>query len=336
MALLYIISILLLIYGIFAVARNRFFEGEEEAQTMPGAAKALTFGAILFAFTLVFDAAIIVVDGQEIAVRETPNGISENEVMPGWKFVPPWHNFHYLDNTIWVYNTQAMEQNSEGSSQDHTIWATTKSDSLNTIGSKIGLDVSVSWKIDPTYGSWIYQNLGNQMGEEGYSWISEYIIKPSVNSAVNSSVRQYSVFQANNNRDKIQQQMKEIITEELSSSHLICMDVQIRGVHFDSGLEAKIKETQIARQEAERQKEVTKQITEQEAQAIKKKNIAITEAQGKAEAIKLSAQALEQNPKLVEFEYVKALQMSAEQGVKIVPDMVLGNSSNMFYSLPNK
>ncbi len=334
MILVYILSILAIAYGIVSYVKTRAERNNgDDPVPFPRAKNALVLGVTAFIAVMILDQFLLTLDGQEIAVIETPKGVSESEVGPGgWHFIPPWYKTHLMDNTVWVYSTAAQAEEQD----DQPIWATTKSDSANTIGPKIGLDISVAWKINPKQGSWIYQNLGNQLDDDGYTWINTYIIKPAVNSAVNSAVLKYTVFQANNNRGLIQQEIKAYIMEELKANNLIAMDVQLRGVHFDSGLEEKVKQTQIARQEAERQKEVTKQIAELELQAIKNKNIAITEAQGKAEAIKLSAMALEQNPKLVEFEYVKALQMSAEQGVKIVPDMVLGNSSNMFYSLPNK
>lgn len=334
MILIYVLSVLLIAYGAISYVRTRIQRNNRETEVpLPEARRALIIGVFAFVGVLILDMFLLRIDGQEIAVVETPTGVSENELGPGgWHFVPPWYNTHNMDNTVWVFNTSSEAEDS----QDQPIWATTKSDSANTIGPKIGLDISVSWKIDYTKGSWIYQNLGNQIGENGYTWINEYIIKPSVNSAVNSAVLHYTVFEANNNRNRIQEEVKNYVVRELAANNLIGLEVQIRGVHFDSGLEEKVKQTQIARQEAERQKEVTKQIAELELQAIKNKNIAITEAQGKAEAISLSAKALEQNPKLVEFEYVKALQMSAEQGIKIVPDMVMGSNANMFYSLPGR
>lgn len=345
MFLLYLIAIILLIYGIINVVRKFALEDEYKReyprdyrtehpfvyQALPFASKALVIGIFIFIGTIVLDLFLIKVPGQQIAIKETPKGVSEKEMNPGWYISGPWNTFHYLDNTIWVWST-----NLKGSEEADamTIWSPTKGDSINTIGSKIGFDFSLNWKIDPAYGSWIYQNLGIQDEDGSYSWIEQNIVSKAASSAIIDATKDYTIFEANNNRNEIQAKALTQLRKELALNHLILLEAQIRGVHFDPDLERKIQLTQVNKQEAQNQKEVTKQIAELEIQAVKHKNIAVTEAQGKAEAIRLSATALENSPKLVEYEYVKALQISAGQGVKIVPDMILGSSSNMLYQLP--
>src|SRR3989339_2255502 len=95
---------------------------------------------------------IVLIDAQQVGVLVTPSGVEDEELHTGWHVVMPWNDVHKMDKTVWVYT--CTDSQGEGA-KDHSdaIWAPTKD------GIKMGIDISVSWRIDPSMASWIYQNV---------------------------------------------------------------------------------------------------------------------------------------------------------------------------------
>jgi regulator of protease activity HflC (stomatin/prohibitin superfamily) len=86
----------------------------------------------------------------------------------------------------------------------------------------------------------------------------------------------------------------------LARNYLVLDEALLRNVRFSDEFQQAIEQKQVAQQEVRRMQFVLDQVD-------KERRRKIIEAEGEAESIRLKAAALSQNPRLVEYEYVKNL-----------------------------
>lgn len=294
-SILILIGILLLLYGIVALIINK---ANKSAGTkgLPYAKPSLITGLIIVA---VFSM-IVRIGGQEVGVVVTPLGIRDNELNTGWHIIMPWNSVYRMDKTQWVYTFSSTKQ--EGSKRDaDAIWAPTKD------GIKMGFDVSITWKIDPEYGSWIYANISEADGGDNgrYKWIEENIIRTKAKSVLALTVSEYTPIECySNKREEIQQRSFERLKKDFSEKHLILLQIDLREVFYNPEYETAINAKKLAEQEVLRLVEVTKQKEEQLKQSTIDKDIAIQKAQGESEALKIKGQSISTNPKIIQLEWI--------------------------------
>jgi regulator of protease activity HflC (stomatin/prohibitin superfamily) len=205
-----------------------------------------------------------------------------------------------MDKTVWVYT--CTNQKGEGSkNHEDAIWAPTKD------GIKMGIDVSVSWKINPAMASWIYQNVTeNDGGNSGrYLWLEENVIRTKLKSTLALSVSNYSPIEVySTKREVIQNDVIMRIRKEVEKYHLIVDQVDIREVYYNKEYETAINNKKLAEQEALRLVDVTRQKEELLKQAEINKNIAIQQAEGEAKALQIKGSSIASNPKIIELEWI--------------------------------
>ncbi|MBQ3733430.1 MAG: prohibitin family protein [Bacteroidales bacterium] len=124
------------------------------------------------------------------------------------------------------------------------------------------------------------------------------IVEPYIRSAVKSSFGNFNATQIVENRDKVRAQIESKLRETLDKRYFTNVHFQLVNIDFDDQFETAIKEKQVAEQNALKAKNVTIQIEEQAKQTKIK-------AEAEAEAIRIKANALEKNPRLVEYEAVQ-------------------------------
>lgn len=243
---------------------------------------------------------IVKIGGQEVGVVVTPSGVSDNELHTGWHIIPFWNDVKKMDRTVWVYTfTDAGDDNEQNKSD--AIWTPTKD------GIKMGLDLSVSWHIDPEYASWIYQNVAGNEGEASgkYIWIEDNIIRAKTKSALALTVSNFTPIEVySGKRQDIQDQVFKRLKEEMQFYHLVLDQVDIREVFYNKEYEQAINNKKLAEQEVMRLIEVTRQQEEKLKQAEINKNIAIELAEGEAKALQIKGSSIAQNPKIIELEWI--------------------------------
>lgn len=124
------------------------------------------------------------------------------------------------------------------------------------------------------------------------------IVEPYIRSAVKSSFGNFNATQIVENRDKVRFEIEKKLQATLDKRYFTNIHFQLVNIDFDDQFETAIKEKQVAEQNALKAKNVTIQIEEQAKQTKIK-------AEAEAEAIRIKANALEKNPKLVEYEAVQ-------------------------------
>lgn len=268
---------------------------------------------------------VVLIDAQQVGVVVTPNGVDENEIHTGWHLVAPWNDVHKMDKTVWVY-TCAQTTNEGAKPNADAIWAPTKD------GIKMGFDVSVSWRIEPSEASWIYQNVTeNDGGNTGrYIWLEENVIRPKLKSAMALTVSNYSPIEVYSiKREEIQNKVTERMKNEIAQYKLHLDNIDLREVYYNPEYEKAINDKKLAEQEALRLVEVTKQKEEQLKQAEIDKNIAIQKAEGEAKALQIKGASLSANPKMIQLEWINKWDGK-------LPTYLMGNGQGVILSLPNK
>ena len=238
-----------------------------------------------------------------------------------------------MDKTAQVYtcaNQTKVDRSSEdynsykaASTQSNTIWTPTVD------GIKMGFDISASWRIDPEYAWWIYDNVSELDGKANgrFYWLEENVIKAKLKSALALTTSKYTPIEVySNKREEIQQLTFEKMKKDIESYHLILEQIDIREVYYNEDYETAINQKKLEEQKALTLIEITKQKKELEAQALIDKNIAITQAEAEAEALKIKGQSISSNPRIVDLEWINKWDGK-------LPEYMLGDKNGVMLQL---
>jgi regulator of protease activity HflC (stomatin/prohibitin superfamily) len=333
MFLIGLLGFLLILYGIIAfiggklnisraaynAARtDKYDRAKPLWPVLPFYLPAIVLGIFLFISTLL----ITKVGPQDVGVVISPSGVRDMELHTGWHIVAPWNSVKFMDKTEWVY-TFSSKQTEGNVIGDDAIWVPTSD------GIKMGFDISVSWKINPNEASWIYQNISDMDGTEDarYKWIEENIIRTKVKSELALTVSTFTPIECySNKREEIQNVVFKRLAKELDTKKIQLIQVNIREVSYNPEYEKSINEKKLAEQKALTMKEVTKQKEEQLKQSEIDKNIAIQQAMGESEALKIKGQSITNNPKIIELEWINKWDGQ-------LPTYMMGNGQGIMLNL---
>jgi len=276
---------------------------------------------------------VVSIPAQECGVVVTPSGVQDHTYNTGWHFVLPIYKVETMDKTAQVYtcaNQVKVDRNSEdynsykaASTQSNTIWTPTVD------GIKMGFDISASWRIDPSYAWWIYDNVSELDGKENgrFYWLEENVIKAKLKSALALTTSKFTPIEVySNKREEIQQLTFEKMKKDIESYHLVLEQIDIREVYYNDEYEAAINQKKLEEQKALTLIEITKQKKELEAQALIDKSIAITQAEAEAEALKIKGQSISSNPRIVDLEWINKWDGK-------LPEYMLGEKNGVMLSL---
>jgi len=138
------------------------------------------------------------------------------------------------------------------------------------------------------------------------------IVVPFIRSAMKEAFGNFAATEIVENRDAVRREIEAQLRRTLDSNYFKNIQFQLVDIDFDDDFENAIKEKQVAEQNALKAKNVTIQVEEQAKQTKIK-------AEADAEAMRIKANALERNPKLVNYEAVQKWDGK-------MPQYMLGNS----------
>lgn len=254
---------------------------------------------------------VVSIPAQECGVVVTPGGVKPKTYNTGWHLILPIYTVETMDKTAQVYtcaNIVKVDPSSPeyrsykaNATQSSTIWTPTVD------GIKMGFDISASWRIDPEYAWWIYDNVSELDGRTNgrFYWLEENVIKAKLKSALALTTSKYTPIEVySNKREEIQQLTFEKMKKDIESYHLVLEQIDIREVYYNSDYETAINQKKLEEQKALTLIEITKQKKELEAQALIDKNIEITKAEAEAEALRIKGQSISSNPRIVDLEWI--------------------------------
>ena len=157
----------------------------------------------------------------------------------------------------------------------------------------------------------VRENVSKLMKNVGDDYHNRIVV-PFVRSAMKEAFGNFAATEIVENRDAVRREIEATLRRTLDSNYFTNIQFQLVDIDFDDQFENAIKEKQVAEQEALKAKNVTIQVEEK----AKQTKIA---AEAEAEAMRIKANALERNPKLVNYEAV--LKWDGK-----MPQYMLGNS----------
>ena len=310
-AFIILLSIVSIIWWIVATIVNKHTYGGKDGEIhLPDNVMFLVVGLVTFVVVQF----LAVIPAQECGVVVTPGGVKEESYPTGWHIVMPWYKVVKMDKTVQVYtcaslgsrsdaddNDRRMTEAKRNSVQGTTIWAPTVD------GIKMGFAISASWRIDPNYAWWIYDNVSelDDSNNGRFLWLEENVIKAKLKSSLALTASKYTPIEVySNKREEIQELTREKMKKDIQDYHLILEQIDIREVYYNDDYEKAINQKKLEEQKALTLIEVTKQKNELLKQADIDKNIEITKAEAEAKALQIKGQSISNNPRVVELEWI--------------------------------
>ena len=182
-------------------------------------------------------------------------------------------------------------------------------------GQRIFVDSSVIYQIEPSVATTIHKEWQHRYQED--------LILPQARGIIRDAVSQYRVDEVlSTKRFDMTDQITENLLEVMADNGLTLIDFVLRDITFTEEYAQSIEQKQIAEQQAlqaafvveskKQEAEQARQIAQGQADAavIASKGAAearLIEANAEAQALELIADALEDNPELIEYQYVLKL-----------------------------
>lgn len=323
-----IISVCFAVIAYFCIAKILNFSGKKNKENfhVPDSLLFLVIPLML----LIANAFLTIVPAQQCGVVIAPSGVKQETYHTGWHIIMPWYKVELMEKTAQVYTcakrttpVNGYKEYKADATQSETVWTPTID------GIKMGFDISASWRIDPEYAWWIYDNVSETDGADKgrFYWLEENVIKPKLKSALALTTSQYTPIQVySTSREEIQEKCRERMKKDIQTYHLILEQIDIREVYYNSDYEEAINKKKLEEQKVLTLTEITKQKRELNEQAEIEKNIKIIQAQGEAEALKIKGQSVASNPKIVELEWINKWDGK-------LPNYMLGNGQGIMLNM---
>ena len=217
---------------------------------------------------------------------------------PGLHWIVP-----YAENVVrYSISNQTytmVAQNAEGKVQgDDSVSARTAD------GQQVYFDASVIYAANP-----------DKVVKLHIQWQGRYedeFVRPRARSLIYNRAAQYTVEQIyGSKRTELQQAIQDEISKDLEAQGLTLVQFLLRNISFSPEYATAVEQKQIAQQNAERAKFLVQQQEQEaarlrvEAQGIR--DAAVTRAEGEAKALLLVADALRNNPDLIQYTYVQKI-----------------------------
>lgn len=245
-------------------------------------------GALLVLIVvLVLKPFVIVGAGERVVLFSLTSGVLPYQLDEGFHFMIPLiqRPIRYEVRT----QTYAM-------SKTHWEGEVQGDDSLSTLtsdGQTVSVDISLRFHPHKDEVWKLHQKIGPD-------YISK-IVRPELRSHTRIAIAEFpvtKVFSAD--RQLIEDRIEERLRKSLGDTFIDVDEVLLQDVRFTEAFQRAVEDKQIAQQNAQRMQYVLEK-TEKERQQK------VTEAEGEAKAINLKAQALSENAKAIQYEYVQKI-----------------------------
>jgi regulator of protease activity HflC (stomatin/prohibitin superfamily) len=261
-------------------------------------------------------AGLVYVESSERGVVRTARagGVRPDPLAPGLHWIVPVVEqvvTYSISNQTYTMSAVSGEGQVQG---DDSIRVRTKD------GQEVIIDASVIYQIDPAKVVPLHIVWQNRYEDE--------FVRPEARGIIRDAISQYGVEEVVSTK---RVEIVDIITEELgrslSDNNLRLLDFVLRDIHFSEGYAAAVEQKQIAEQQAQQARltvEQKKQEAEQARQVAQgQADAAVIAAQGAAQARLIQAEAeakaneliaasLENNPELLQYQYILKLAPGVE------------------------
>jgi regulator of protease activity HflC (stomatin/prohibitin superfamily) len=261
-------------------------------------------------------AGLVYIESNERGVVRTirAGGVRPDALEPGLHWIVPVVEqvvTYSISNQTYTMSAVSGEGQVQG---DDSIRARTKD------GQEVIIDASVIYQIDP-----------NKVVPLHIVWQNRYedgFVRPEARGIIRDAISQYGVEEVvSTKRVEIVQIITDELGKSLAENDLRLLDFVLRDIHFSEGYAAAVEQKQIAEQQAQQARltvEQKKQEAEQARQVAQgQADAAVIAAKGAAEARLIQAEAearsneliaasLENNPELLQYQYILKLAPGVE------------------------
>lgn len=278
----------------------------------------LIFASIgLMAVTAVWSSLVLIEAGYHGVVFHLGEGVKGGTLGEGIHFLLPVLNHLTLyDVRSRVYHVRSLSQppqRSQAQPQDHMLWTPTAD------GLKVGLDLSVRYRLDPTRLPELHRRVGPQF--------EETVVHPIVWNVTRLVASEYSLLDVyGKQRNEIQRQAFDRVQALFARDGLICEALLLRDVVLTKDFEKTVVAKMIAEQ---RVQETTFEVD----QAGLRAQVHVIEAQGEAQALDLVTRAIRDQPLLLQYLWIKSLPEKVK--IMVVPNHS-GKSTPWIKPAPSK
>ncbi|MCC6444327.1 MAG: prohibitin family protein [Armatimonadetes bacterium] len=244
---------------------------------------------VVAVFTLLFlkSSLVIVGAGQRGVIFNIGSGVQQVSLREGLHFVMPFvQRVTFYDVRSQTYTMSAIHWEGEVRGDDSLA-------SLTADGQTVKLDISVRFRPVPEEVWKLHQKVGRD-------YIAK-IIRPELRSLTRLTVSEYPVTDVyTNRRQDIENRMEEKLRRSMATNSIAVDELLLRNVEFSPAYHDAIQQKQIAQQDAERMRYVLERARLEKQQKV-------IEAEGEARALRLKANALAVNQKLIQYEYARKI-----------------------------
>ncbi len=291
-------------------------------QSTGGAVTAVVVAGVLALVLSSVSAGLVFISPQErgVVISAVAPGYRTEALQPGLRWIIP-----FVENVIaypiskqtYTMSISPLEGQLQG---DDSITARTSD------GQELFLDASVLYAIDP-----------DKVVTVHITWQDRYtdgLVRPMVRGVIRDAVSQYGVEEVvTSQRFVLVQEIRDAMAIKMSENGLILVDFIMRNITFSPEYAASVEQKQISEQQAQQAKLVVEQKKQEAEQArqfaqgqadaavIRAKGEAearLVQAGAEAEALKKIADALRDNPDLLNYQYISKLAPGIQ--VMLVPN----------------
>jgi regulator of protease activity HflC (stomatin/prohibitin superfamily) len=309
----------LVVIGLIALAVLRVRQVKNTRGTVTGIIIALVVAVILNTVST----GLVFIQPQERGVVISAieaGGYRKDTLQPGLRWVIPYAESvttYSISKSTYTMSIAQLEGDIQG---DDSIAARTSD------GQEVYIDASIIFSLDP-----------NDILDLHITWQKRYVdglVRPTVRGIIRDAVSHYKVNEVySTQRDVLKKEIEVALTQAMDDNGLILSDFVLRNITFTTEYAASIEQKQIAEQLAQQAKYVVEQRIQEAEQARQVaegfRDASILEAEGRAqsqvieakaeaEALKLIADVLAQNPDLLNYRYIEKLAPGIQ--VMLVPN----------------
>ncbi len=290
------------------------------------------FGIIALILLLIFKTSYVIIESGEVGVLSNLGKYSKEELGPGIHFLLPFGIQKVIKVDVRVhsinYKGNKDLQDKEGVIYKPAITV------LDERGLPIKVELTVTYRLNPNMAA-------ETLSSWGFNW-EEKLVNPIIREVVRDVIGRYPAESIPTKRPEIAAKIEEGIRKEIknqSQGAVEVVGVQLRNILLPRDIEQKIKEVQIAKQEAEKMKYIEEKARKEQevakikAETEKLKKIIKAKAEAEARLLKAKAEA-ESNKILSESINDKILKYEALQVQKQMAESIKENKNVKLFINP--
>lgn len=201
----------------------------------------------------------------------------------------------------------------------------TKAAAASSDSQDVFIDATVNYRVPNEEAAAVFTGVGLDYRNR--------IIEPAVQGSIKAQTAKYKAQEMLQKREDVRTGMTVALQDQLKSHGILIESVNITNIDFNPEYKKRIEEAAQADQDARTQEKLTivaeNTAKQRVATAEGDKNVAIAKAQGEAEATRIVAEALKNNPDFLKLKELEVQLKWAEKWGGVFPQYLFGGGASM-------